>query len=43
MGIDPGRVTLSQLSGKRKKADDDPLLELYKLKMLESAAEREEE
>ncbi len=43
MGIDPGRVTLSQLSGKRKKADDNPLLELYKLKMLESAAEHEEE
>jgi hypothetical protein len=43
MGVDPTRVTLSQLGGKRKKADEDPLLELYKLKMLESAAEREEE
>jgi hypothetical protein len=43
MGTDPTKVTLSQLGGKRKKADDDPLLELYKLKMLESAAEREEE
>ncbi len=43
MGVDPMRVTLSQLSGKRKKAEEDPLVELYKLKMLESAAECEEE
>jgi hypothetical protein len=43
MGIEPTRVTLSQLGGKCKKADEDPLVELYKLKMLESAAEREEE
>jgi hypothetical protein len=43
MGVDPMRVTLSQLGGKHKKADEDPLLELHKLKMLESAAEQEEE
>jgi hypothetical protein len=43
MGVDSMRVTLSQLGGKRKKADKDPLVELYKLKILESAAEREEE
>ena len=39
MGVDPMRVTLSQLGGKHKKADEDPLLDFYRLKMLESAAE----
>jgi hypothetical protein len=43
MGIDPTKVMLSQLGGKCKKADKDPLLELYEFKMLESAAEHEEE
>jgi hypothetical protein len=43
MGVNPMKMTLSQMGGKCKKSDDDPLLELYKLKMLESAAEREEE
>jgi hypothetical protein len=43
MGLDPTRVTLSQLGGKRKKVDKDPQLESYKLKMLKSTAEREEE
>ncbi len=36
-------MLLQQLGGKDKKADEDPLLALYKLKMLESAAEQEKE
>jgi hypothetical protein len=43
MEIDPTKVRLSQLGGKHKKANEDPLLELYTLKMLESTAECEEE
>ena len=43
IGVDPTRVVFSQLGGKHEKADEDPLLELWKLKMLESTAEWEEE